>query len=138
MGNTMSLSERATVLEEIRAYPRRKEPMKIRRRTTKAASPRRTARSTKNVLTLCADGIAGPCVGVIALAEALAAMGEAEMAGSLSSTILSLWKSLPQRQTRRLQALVDRTRRPNRTSSGSSHADSEKLSRSVSNDRGES
>ena len=99
---------------------------------------KRGTRRSRTVLTIHSDGIAGPCVGLIALAEALANMGEAEMAGSLSSTILSLWKRLPQRQTRQLQALVEGPRRPNRTPSGSSHADSEILSRSVSSDRGES
>lgn len=56
------------------------------------------------------DGVAGPCMWIVELAEALSDDGQIEMARSLSSTILSLWKGLSREESARLRRII-RTRR---------------------------
>jgi len=77
----------------------------------KSPQRRKADRATRTVLRIGAGGAGGPCTGLIFLAEELAAIGHVEMARSLSSNTLSLWKGLDRRQASRLQRIGEPPRR---------------------------
>jgi hypothetical protein len=78
----------------------------MKHRSKQVTKTRKMTNSKGTLLELQKDGIAGPCVWVIALAEGLLNDGLVEMAHSLSVNILSLWRGLSREESIRLRKIV--------------------------------